>query len=370
MASIGAATGSAKFADPPLALLEPSVLNDACNIVLLVVDGLGYEYLAARPGSNMSSALLGTMTSVFPTTTASAITTFLTGDAPLQHGVPGWFTYFDELDNIYAVLPFQRRGSPDPDGPALSAAELLGHRSIFDRIPIDTYSVAPSSIADSEFNRTHSGSADTRPYSTLSEFTREIELVVRESKARKYIYAYWPEFDGLAHARGIGSQDVTEHFEALDDAIGSLAKALTGTDTALLVTADHGFIDSLPEQRIEVQNHPEFAELLRKPLCGEPRVAYCYVRDQMHDAFRSYVETEFAGKAECYASRELLSAELFGLGNAHPKLGQRLGDFTLIMQGDYHIKDTVPGERPFSMIGMHGGLTTQELYVPLVLFNS
>jgi hypothetical protein len=80
---------------PNLRLLPPEAIQGHTNVLLLVIDGLGANWLAERsPTGILSRHQLGTITSVFPTTTASAITTFLTGDAPQQHGITGWFTYF------------------------------------------------------------------------------------------------------------------------------------------------------------------------------------------------------------------------------------------------------------------------------------
>lgn len=57
----------------------------------------------------------------------------------------------------------------------------------------------------------------------------------------------------------------------------------------------------------------------------------------------------------------------FGPGAAHPRLQERVGDYLLLMNDGYVIKDLVPGERPFYPIGNHGGLSEDELYVPLIV---
>jgi len=81
------------------------------NILLIVLDGLGYEFLQ-KYGKNsfLHQNLKGKMTSVFPSTTASAITSFATGLAPQQHGLTGWFVYLEEIKKITAVLPLIVRG--------------------------------------------------------------------------------------------------------------------------------------------------------------------------------------------------------------------------------------------------------------------
>ena len=49
------------------------------------------------------------------------------------------------------------------------------------------------------------------------------------------------------------------------------------------------------------------------------------------------------------------------------RLAERVGDYTLLMKDRYVIKDWLPGEGRFMHVGVHGGLTREELYVPLVV---
>src|SRR5919205_2908757 len=81
------------------------------NVVFLIIDGLGDNYLARRgAGSELARRRRRSLTSVFPSTTASAITTSYTGRTPLEHGLTGWFTYFGAAGCVSALLPFKSRG--------------------------------------------------------------------------------------------------------------------------------------------------------------------------------------------------------------------------------------------------------------------
>ena len=56
----------------------------------------------------------------------------------------------------------------------------------------------------------------------------------------------------------------------------------------------------------------------------------------------------------------------FGLGKPHPQLAQRIGDYVLLMKENYIIKDFLLGEEEHFSIGNHGGLSEDEMYVPLI----
>ena len=82
IASIASACG-AQPVHNPLALLPPERIASAANVVFLLVDGLGYNFLCnAGRGGALLDHLAGRITSVFPSTTATAITSSFTGLMP------------------------------------------------------------------------------------------------------------------------------------------------------------------------------------------------------------------------------------------------------------------------------------------------
>lgn len=368
MVSVVQAFGGAESLYPPLRTLTPGELLSR-NVVLLVVDGLGYENLSAnRRDGALARHLKDRMTSVFPSTTATAITTFFTGEAPQQHGITGWFTYFRELGDVIAPLPYRSRHG----GPALStpAAMLFEHTPIFDRLLSQSYVVAPQQIAFSEYSKAHGGKAEVLPYTTLGQMFQEIAGVVRAPGERRYLYAYWPELDRLAHEHGIASREAVTHLAEIDAAFGEFLRDIDGSDTTVIVTADHGFVDTDPEQAIVLDVHPALAQTLVLPLCGEPRAAFCYVHPDRQAQFTDYVNTQLSRYAELHESRSLMESGFFGLGPPNPRLHERIGDYTLIMKENASIKDWLLGEKKFAHVGVHGGTSAREMYVPLIVAHA
>jgi hypothetical protein len=369
MSSILSACGATPGAYPPLRELDAGQLRSARHLVLLVLDGLGYEYLRAQAQSSvLRRHLRGRISSVAPPTTATAVTGFLTGQAPQQHGLTGWFTWFRELGTVLAVLPFTPRCGDQPLGKAgVSAADLFGHVPVFDRLSRNSWSVSPEWIIHSDFNRAHLGRARPVPYRSLQQCFAAIARVVRQTDGQGYIYAYWPGFDRLAHEVGVGSEAVAEHFAELDVGFARLLESLAGTDTLVMVTADHGFVDVLPEKRVGLADHPVLKDCLVLPLCGEQRLGYAYVRADRRRTFEDYVQEHLSHFVDCYPSAVLLEQNLFGLGEPHPELWSRIGDYVLVMKPGCVIQDPIPGEKPARMTGFHGGLSAAEMYVPFIV---
>ncbi len=354
---------------PALGHASLARLDDYQNVVLLVVDGLGARYLAAQPGY-LQSHQTAELTSVFPTTTASAITTFMTGLAPQQHGLTGWFTYLKEVGAVTAVLPCQVRGSREVlSERGIDIGTLYGHVPFFDLLQVPSTVLAPGWIIDSPFNIAHSGSALRIGYSDLASMFTNLQAIL-QGDTRQYVYVYWPEFDRLSHQFGNASGEVAQHFREIEQRLEQFMDMIAGTSTLLLITADHGFIDTSPERLIKLHEHPVLQDCLSLPLSGEPRVAYCYVHPHKSQTFVDYVQEHFSGYMDLFESQFLIDQGTFGLGDAHPQLAQRVGDYTLIMKDNYVIKDWVAGEKPFFHYGVHGGTSLQEMKVPLIVLAS
>ena len=371
MSTLFSAMGGVDNGYPLLTNLNSDAIKNSRNVVLLVIDGLGYDYLMkVGAGSSFQQYLKAKLTSVFPTTTASAITTFMTGLAPQQHGLTGWYVYLKELGCVTAVLPCRPRMPNASFGQdSFDINKLYNHEPLFNRIDRASYVVAPELIIHSEYNVAHSGSAFLHAYGSMSECFHNIVNIVKSDDAKKYIYAYWPDFDRFSHEFGNASAKVAAHFAQLDEMFAVLLNDLAGTETTVLVTADHGFIDVGPSSLIQLHDHPVMQDSLLLPLCGEPRVAYCYVHPHKEAQFVSYVQEELNPYAELMPSQDLIDGHFFGVGQMHPQLQNRIGHYALIMKENYIIKDWLLGESAYVPIGVHGGTSQEEMFVPLMVIE-
>jgi len=356
-------------------LLAAATLDEvrsARTVVLIVVDGLGDLWLDRfGRGGALASCRRAAMTSVFPSTTASAVTTFFTGLAPAQHALTGWHIYLREIGSVAAVLPLTLRPGGQPIlTHGADAATLFPHEAVFDRIGVESTIVLPQWIVNSPFTVAHAGRAGRLGYRGIEDMFRNIAAVARTGNERQFVYAYHPEIDALAHAHGMASDAVRAEFARVESGWEQFLDAIRGTDTAVVLTADHGFVDTRPDTVIDLADHPALAATLVLPLCGEPRVAYCYVRDGRAAAFERYVETELADRVMLFRSADLVAEGLFGPGEPDARLADRIGDYTLVMMENYVIRDHLLGERRHPQIGVHGGATPDEMLVPLVVAHA
>ena len=369
MQSIAEACGAPASGFEQCASLPAKTLDETRHVVLIVVDGLGLPLLARLPeSSGLRRHLIGSLSSVFPSTTASAITTFMTGLAPAQHGLTGWHVRLEEIGQTLAILPMTVRAP----GEALAVPveelppRLFPYPTLFQRMTRESWVIAPQRIAGSPFNAWHARGASTRAYATLPELFGHLSDLLTDAVAPRYIYVYHPDLDAASHRFGCESEQAFEALRAFDTAFESFLATSRGADTSLIVTADHGFIDSPREHVVCLDDHPQLAAWLTQPLSGERRVAYCHVAAAHRSEFAAYVRQHLAHCADLQASTDLIAAGCFGPPPYHPQLAARVGDFTLQMKADWTITDWLPGEKRYELIGVHGGSSREEMRVPLV----
>ncbi|MGQ0543919.1 MAG: alkaline phosphatase family protein [Betaproteobacteria bacterium] len=333
------------------------------NIILFIVDGLGERILARHGrGGELERRRRQAITSVFPSTTASAITTSYTARTPLEHGLTGWFTYFGEAGCVAAPLPFRSRG----DNASLRTRGLMPDRaftarSIFQELPLRSIVVTHKDIVDSDYNVRHCTGAERRAYATLDELVDGVVGAAKSSSERKFIYTYWPDYDALSHRYGCEGPEALRALHAVDEAFGRLLARLAGTESLVVATADHGFIDA--ESCLEPP--AAISSQLRFPFCGERRVAYCHVHavDDFMERAKDWVQD----RGDVRRSSDLLAEGWFGPGEPHPRFAERIGDVALVMRARHTVKDWAPGEPSHLHIGNHGGTSEDEMLIPLIV---
>lgn len=364
--SILKAFGVESIYDP---LKELDDLKNYKNIVLLLVDGLGYEYIQKYgQGSELKKHCIKRITSVFPSTTASAVTALETGVAPQQHGITGWFMFLKEIGVLAKILPFKARyGGQLFTDENISRKDIFTEKRIIDKINASGFILYPDHIVDNKVNKK---SENLLPYKSLSGFFGQIKKIIKSSNKRTYVYAYWDKFDAVCHEYGCDSKESKNHFKELNKKIVSLSKSLKGTNTAIIVTADHGLIDTpKTSKRIFLKDHPKLKETLIMPLSGEPRVAYCFVHVDKTKEFKEYIKTNLSQYCKVYKSVDLIKKGVFGLGKINEKLKDRIGDYVLVMKENYILKDFLITEEEKYHIGNHGGTSKEEMFVPVIKFD-
>lgn len=344
--------------------------DDPHVVVFLLLDGLGDCFLQqCGAGSALLDDRVRRLTSVFPSTTASAVTTMLTALAPCTHGLNGWFVRDRRFGGVVAPLPLTERGGRRLAVDRTMLKAFFPYPNLFDQRRRRSVALLPAYIADSPFSRRHCRGAQILPHMDLEHMFDSIRAASRalHRKGGGFIHAYFADFDALSHEFGCQSAEATAVFWQIDSAYRRLLNDLAGENVTVVISADHGFVDSPPERFIRLDAWPEVFDMLDGCLWGERRAAFCEVRVGSEASFIAWAQAQLKGAARVVESRELLAAGLLGRGPNHRLLLERVGSHTLLMEPGWTIWDPRQGEEVHRMLGVHGGLSADEMWVPLIV---
>lgn len=346
---------------------QGSLLKD--RIVLIIIDGAGDSfYRLYKEVLKLDDWYHGCIHSVYPSTTASSITSLLTGLTPLEHGIPGWHTYFKDISSIINILPFKQRFStsnskigkiiPDHYIKASNKARKLSRKML---------SLQPNYLSETIYSKHLGGLAIRQGYRNYTEFSLKLESFIKGETDRQFAYAYIPSIDSLSHKYGQDSKPVAKESEVLGDIIRNLFQIAEFNNSTIIVTADHGFVANSRNNTIITEQHPDFQRMLALPLCGEPRTAFAYVKPNEKNNFLDYIKTFFSDKITVKQSQTMVKEGWFGTGSPHPDFINRLGDFVLCMNNNYSIFDPLENEPVPELKGVHGGWHPNEIRVPIFM---
>ncbi|OGV42541.1 MAG: hypothetical protein A2X46_04550 [Lentisphaerae bacterium GWF2_57_35] len=339
------------------------------KVIYLVVDGMGAQqlgrHLDAGKGRHFFAAhSYRTITTVCPATTAAAITTFLTGVTPTEHGILGWHLHLPDLGLVGTILPAVTRTGSPLAGPEFNLRKYLGIPSYLASTKGPRTLISWGDIPKGRFNRVFQGWTSVATCTTLRGLERQMAAFARQ-KGRGLAYAYWPEYDSRCHSKGCASRSTVRHMDEIDGMLARLVEQLQGTETILLITADHGLVDSILEQRIDLRALPGFYDCLAMLTSGDARLVHCFVRPGKVAQFKAVVEQRLSHAGVCVTGQELIGMGAFGPGKTHPAFASRVGDFVLLAKPGYTFASTPAGCKVKFNVANHGGLSPDESLVPL-----
>lgn len=346
------------------------MIGAADHLVFVLADGLGMDLLETLPPTAFLRARLAqVLRTVFPSTTAVALTSLATGEWPAQHGVTGWWTHLPEVGAAGALLPFvARRGGRSLTHLGVTAAQAFRLPSVLGRLARDTLAMFPAAIVDSISSTYFSGGRARRGYRTLADAADIVVARVGAADPPTYTYLYIPQLDTESHRHGVTHPRVRAALLDLDRQMERMAEAFDGR-ARIVLTSDHGFLDTPPEARHPVRPSADLLASLRFPPSGDARVLYFHVDDGAGEQLRQSFKGRYGDRFFLISAEEAGRAGLFGPGPLSPETSSRVGDFIAISSGvdviDY-VRASGTG-RVISSNSHHSGLTPAEMRVPLVL---
>lgn len=328
----------------------PREVAMADQVVFLVIDGLGWEQWQARTA--MTPALCAVtatpITTVAPSTTATAMTSICTGLTPGEHGVIGYrMDIGGDVLNVlrWSIVGRDSRSSIPPE--KIQPHEtFLGHRPAI---------VTRAEFKTSGFTQAHLDGARFTGYRTTATMVAEVGKALRRNEP--FVYAYYDGIDKVAHEYGLGDIYAAE-LRFVDRLVADIQDELP-PGAALVVTADHGQVDVGDNV---IQLAPEVMSQVASQ-SGEGRFRWLHARPGRADELLAAATEHHSDTGWVVSLDETVDGGWFG-PHVTDSARSRLGDVALVARDDVAYFDQ-NDTGPYVLIGRHGSLTSAEMIVPL-----
>lgn len=336
------------------------------NVIFLVLDGMGEHILnKISPQGYFSKHKVDCITSVYPSTTTAALTTYYSGKPPYESGWIAWSQYFKEYGRAVDMLSHKEsyKGESIKDANINVFESIVNYKTIFERIEeaspnIKAYELTPS-YSDKRSKR--SIRADS-----IDEIISNIEMLCKNEE-EKFIFAYSDNPDGLLHKYGTTSQEAKEFIINTENKIQNMCKNLS-EDSILIISADHGHKDI--EKAYTLLDYPEIQECLILPASLESRALTFWVKENMKKEFEERFNKIFANEFLLLKKEEFLEKHFLGYGEKHYKIDDFIGNYIALSISSSMIRlETFLAEGKKVKKSTHCGLTKEEMEVPMIIIK-
>ena len=345
----------AKAHHTSLPILDKLLKRNYKNIILVILDGMGVDILQ----HNLSSLsflrrhVKTKISSVFPSTTTAATTTYYSGLAPIEHGWLGWAPYFKDLNRVVELFP----------NTDYYTGEHLKEK-VTDRMPYvhlcDQISNANSSICCSKIFPIF---ADPKGPANFDQFCKRIKEVSLK-KGSQFILAYWAEPDHTSHIKGPYSKTVKDILKNINNQIKHMCANLK--NSLVIISADHGHVENTD---VFINDYPELMNCLSVPLALDMRVQTIFLKPNKEKTFVQLFNQYLSKDFILIKTEKALEMKLFGPGKAHPVAKGCLGDYLILSKRNKSLQQRLPNDLYGKLLGYHSSLTNKEMVVPLIIIE-
>jgi len=347
------------------------------RVVLVYLDAFAWRFAERHADHPLlrTADLVEPLTSQFPSTTVVHTTTINTGLTLGAHGLYEWFVLEPALDRIVAPLLFSFAGDDRRETLAATgfrAGDLFPAESLYERLAsaaVASHVAMPAPIVNATPNVHFLRGTTVHGFETAEDgFAALGAALAREERA--YGLIYLPEVDSHMHLNGPDDPGAAELF---DRTLTAIERAPLPSGTLVLLTSDHGMSAISPERTTFVNVvWPELAQHLRLGADGRPLAPAGSCRDLFLHAAPGRVDDVVDGLrarlvevADVHAVADLVAAGAFGPAVTDALLS-RLGDVVCLPFPGEAVYWLEPGRFEQHFLGQHGGLSPDELEIPLV----
>ena len=311
--------------------------------------------------------------STVPSTTNTVITSLVSGMTPAEHRWIGYHTYVKEVGAIINGLRLHTVTGSDP----ITSTGIDAHHLIpivpwflfLQAKGVPCVLLSKSDLIDTPFGHVMYRGTHPIGYDDATEMmTLLSHLIQSATKKPLFIFVYWDNFDRHSHEYGPDSQMLHNSFADFFTLFAKYALTSLTQNDQIIMTGDHGHLSIPKEHTVWINDHPKlFSHLLLPPFC-EPRLPCLAVKEGQKEAVKNYFAKHFPKEFTLLETTPSLLEAFFGKSEHVEDVRDRVGDFIAVPSSTHALKYSYTQART-AMAGRHGGLSREEMEVPLLLWG-
>ncbi len=355
-------------------------------VILFLVDSLGWRFIERFQDAPFIKRLAGSgqmekLTSQFPSTTAAHVTTIHTGQTVGEHGVYEWFYYEPLLDRMITPLLFSFAGELQRDTlkTLVDARKLYPTKTLYHSLKnsgVKSHVFGIRDYTPSTYSKVVMRGAKLHSFKTLSEALINLQLLLEKQTGPAYIQLYFDRIDSLCHEYGPTAPQTEAEIETFLLIMEHyFTRIFSGGKRILfLMTADHGASEVDPKTTVFLNTDPLFAgveRFLRSNRSGEllvpagsARDMFLHIQDDLLDEAQTFLASRLEGRADVVRVSGLIEQGYFG-PVISPAFRARVGNLVILPRRYESVWWYVKDKFEQRYHGHHGGLTPQEMEIPL-----
>jgi hypothetical protein len=378
---------SGGFAGIPTRIKEHCAFGEYDVVVLFLADGFGWRFFEKFQEMPFLKRLtkggsVEKLTAQFPSTTAAHVTTIHTGLPVGQSGVYEWFYYEPQVGRIIAPLLFSYAGDTERDTlkGVVKAKNLYPKQNLYQELEalgVESHVFGMRDYTPSTYSNVVMKGAKLQSFKSLPEALVNLGQLIEVSAKPTYIHFYFDNVDSTCHKYGPTAPQTEGEIEAFllmmeyffPRVFGGKKKVL------FLMTADHGASEVDPETTVFLNKDKRFKGLERflktnrngelLVPAGSARDMFLYVKDELLDEAQDFLAERLKGEAEVVTSKWLMENGYFG-----PEISQKfrasVGNLVILPYRYESVWWYEKDKFEQRFYGHHGGLTPQEMEIPLL----
>jgi hypothetical protein len=372
--------------------IPATLLRKYDTVIVLLADAFGWQHVEPRLGQHAlfqqmaDRGVIAQWTSQFPSTTAAHITCIHSGLTPSQSGVFEWEYYDPAADATVTPLLFSYGGTrPRDELKALDIQpyQLYPTQSLHQQLRaqgVTTYVYQHREYTPSTYTDWICRGAQMRPYMTLPEALYNLRQEAQEAPKPAYFFMYYDRIDALAHLYGPQSPQVAAEIATFLYAVEQLfLQPAQGAlrNTLFILTADHGQMTVNPAAAQFINVDRTFAGMerflrrnRRSELIGpggSARDIFLYIQEDRLAEAQSFFAERLDGVADVQLTQPLIDQGYFGPLPPSPAFLSRVGNLLILPHAGQTVWWYEEGRYGMRYRGMHGGLSRDEMMIPVCL---